>query len=145
MLAPDVRRRITGDLLLVSRKHFQCEVGYDDHGLIVTVTHKVTGLRKMDRPGQGENISTLQSRLIREMRATFCDDNDFVFHMGRCVVDGRVGDWYEVEHVPTQRRKSFNTVSSPDVKRAREWLLDSLVQELWDDAVLGPKPVERVQ
>lgn len=121
---------------MVSGKHFHYEIGYDEHGLTVTVIHKPTGRRRLDHAKQGEDAPALQRRLVRDLLYAFYDEKDFACCVGRCSVDGRSGDFHSVEHVPTKRSKSLNTITSPDVKNPHETLLDSLVEELWREGLL---------
>jgi hypothetical protein len=119
---------------MISDKHFHHEVGFDD-GLEVRVTHTPTGHCKTGRPRTGENVRAVQLRLVRELLADIYDFKEFVFRIGRFEVDGRVGDFHEIEHLPTKRTKSLDTITRPDIKRPIEDLLDSLVEELWRDGI----------
>ena len=121
---------------MISRKHFHYDVGHDDQGLTVSVTHKPTGRQKTARLGRGEKVQTVQARLVGDLLTSFVDLRDFVFHVGRCEVNGRIGDRYQAEHIPTGRSKSMNTVDNPGVKHPHEALLDALVEELWHDGIL---------
>ena len=128
---------------MISGKHFKVEIGHDDQGLTVTVTHVPTGRQRFDHPGQGEGIGALQERLKSDLLFGFFDEKDFVCECGRCSVEGQFGDYYRVVHLPTNRSKQMDSVTSPGVKNHYELLIDLLVEELWREGLL-PKKVEGV-
>lgn len=80
--------------------HFRVEIGYDDLGVLVTVSHLPTKQQRSARPNKGETVSKAQERLQAELVRTFLDMNDFRVQMGRCEVDGKIGGFYRVEHLP---------------------------------------------
>lgn len=51
---------------MISQKYFQYEVGYDDDGLTVTMTHKVTGYQRTEHVCEGESVDKVQSQITAE-------------------------------------------------------------------------------
>jgi hypothetical protein len=129
---------------VLSGKYFHYDIGYNDGELFVTVTHMPTGLRKARRPRRGESVAAVQQSLVRELRAGLVDERDFAFHSGRCAIAGRAGDWYAVEHLPTKRTRSLDSITRPDVTQPHDWLLDALVEELWHQGIL-PKQADSAE
>ena len=122
---------------MVSGRHFHFAVDHDGHGTIITVSHPATEQARSARLQPGETVPAARSRLVRDIRAAFFNEGDYESIVGRCVVDGRPGDLFQVTHRPTGRSKRANTVDDPGVKRPLEWLTDALVEELWREGLLA--------
>ncbi len=125
---------------MLGPNNFQVDLTYGDAGLLVTVSHLPTKQHRSARPKNGEKASKVQARLQAELVRTFFDLNEFCFEVGRCEVDGKLGGFYRVEHLPSKRTKSLNTVTSPHAK-SHQQMLESLLEDLWRDGLLSPKPV----
>ncbi len=124
---------------MLGPKHFRIEVGYDDMGMLVTISHVPTNQKRSARPTNGETCAKVQDRLRAELIGTFFKTSDFRFQMGRCEVDGRIGDFFSVEHSPSGRSKLIDTIASPYVRNHQQALLDSFLEELWQDGILALK------
>ena len=117
---------------------FHIDIGYDDAGLLVTVSHLPTKQQRSARPHNGERVYAIQLRLQSELMCTFFDLKDFRFEMGRCEVDGKIGGFYRVEHVPTERTLALDTIASPHIKGLQD-VLELLLDDLWRDGLLALK------
>jgi hypothetical protein len=117
---------------------FHVDTGWDEAGLLVTVSHLLTKQQRSARPKNGESAFKVQTRLQAELVRTFLDLKDFCFEMGRCEVDGKIGGFYRVEHLPSKRTMSVDTITSPHVKSSHQ-VLELLLDDLWRDGLLGAK------
>jgi hypothetical protein len=124
---------------MLGQGHFHVEVGCDDEGMLVTISHAPTNQERSGRPMDGETCAKVQDRLRNELIRTFFSLSDFRFQMGRCQVDGKIGDFYSVEHLPSRRSKSLDTISTPNSRYPHHELLESLLDDLWSEGVLPRK------
>ncbi len=120
---------------MVSEKFLLFEVGGDDNGLFVTVTHRTTGRKLTARLDPDCGVASTWARLGRELVGEFHVSGDYLFEVGRCQVEGRFGTFHRVIHQPTGRSRKVDSVTG-DIRHARVRLLDSLVEELWRAGLL---------
>lgn len=124
---------------MVGEQHFQFEVGGDEGGLLVTVTHRTTGRRLVGRPNADRGVRGTQSRLVQELLDEFFVPADYVFATGRCGArsGGQTGTFYRVVHIPTGRSQSMDSITVPNTPQPHAQLLDVLVEELWQHGLLS--------
>jgi len=120
------------------------EVGGDDSGLYVAVTHRTTGRRLFARPDLSCGVASTQERLERQVVAEFFVPDDYQLETGRCGDGERYGTFYRVAHLPTGRSRRMDSLTNADTRQAHARLLDALVEELWHDGLLAhpTKPAE---
>jgi hypothetical protein len=123
---------------MLGPRNFHVDIGYDDAGLLVTVSHLPTKQQRSARPKKGENVSKVQERLHAELVRTFLELEDLCFEVGRCEVDGKIGGFYRVEHLPSKRTKCLDTITSPN-QNIQQQVLELLLEELWHDGLLSVK------
>jgi hypothetical protein len=116
-------------------KHFRTLYDADEQGPIVTVTHLPTNQTYSARPTAGQSTRKVRSVLEHQIIATFLNfEADLRFEVGRCELRGKIGGFYRVQHLPTQRSKSCNTIDSPNIDHND--LIDMLLLELWNEGLL---------
>src|SRR5471030_2905688 len=114
---------------MLAPQDFHIEIGHDDKGIFVKVLHLPTEQQRFARPNHGQKVSRVQEKLHAELVRTFLNMNDFRVQMGRCDIDGKIGDFYRVEHLPSNRTKSLDTITSPHVKSPQQ-VLELLLEDL---------------
>lgn len=124
---------------MVSQEYLQIEVGGDDSGMFVVVTHRTTGRRLVARPDSTCGVAGTQARLARQVVAEFFAPNDYELETGRCGDGERFGTFYRVVHRPSGRSRHMDSLAAADTRQAHARLLDALVEELWHAGLLaGP-------
>lgn len=68
---------------MVSDEYVQIEVGWNDDGLFVAITHRITGRRLVARLEVGHGVADTQARLACEVLAEFFIPDDYLFETGR--------------------------------------------------------------
>ena len=120
---------------MVSRKHFKIKVDHDGSGLIVSVSHLPTGLMRAACPLRGESVHALEEKLVSELLQQFCVGNEFTMEVGRCKIDGKVGSYISITHLPTGKSKSIAPLGNRSSREVRAELIDTLVAELWREGI----------
>lgn len=120
---------------MVHQKDFNIKIDYDDAGLLVVVMHKPTGIQRIARPSSRESVQEVKDRLFFEVRSEFFNEDEFTFEIGRCKVNGKVGDWYGVTHLPTGKSRTTNSIEHPVTHNVHYELLDEIVEELWNEGI----------
>jgi hypothetical protein len=124
---------------MISQKYFRYQVGYDDRGLTVTITHQVTGYQHTEHVCEGESVDTVQSRMTNKFVRSLVDvDRDLVLKHGRvgCSSYYAGGDsWWQVEHIPSQRTVSAEFDN--EVKDGKVQIVDLLIEELWRAGIIS--------
>lgn len=119
---------------MVSDEYVQIEVGWNDDGLFVAITHRITGRRLVARLEVGHGVADTQARLACEVVAEFFIPDDYLFETGRRGADGQIGTFTRVVHQPSGRSRMMNSLTSTDTRPLH--LLDALVEELWHAGLL---------
>jgi hypothetical protein len=124
---------------MISKKYFQYQVGYDDRGLTVTITHQKTGYQRTEHVCEGESVDTVQSRMTNEFVRSLVDvDRDLVLRHGRVgcsSYNAGGGTWWQVEHIPSQRTVSAEF--GKEVKDGKVQIVDLLIEELWREGIIS--------
>jgi hypothetical protein len=112
---------------VISEKHFHIQMDPRKSGLFVVVTHKPTGIQRVDGPVESGMVHRVTQRLICRIRTELYDPKEFEMDIGR----SSEGTYKLVRHVPSGKQRGIPSIGGRG--NVTEELLDELVAELWQE------------